>query len=212
LFFICLLSKKQILLGNADLMFVACQTACGYNRLHLIPFWYFRNTLATLLSGHITTTPKGKIMKNVSTFGARLALVAAIAAAGAAPMAAQASPEHHSRNDASHCSNCGTVVSTHTYERAAERGSGVGAAGGAVLGGLLGNQVGSGRGRTLATIAGAVGGGYAGNHVERNMHSVTYTDVRVRMAAGGFRTFTEQGRPRFANGDHVRVQQGRLVR
>jgi outer membrane lipoprotein SlyB len=155
---------------------------------------------------------QGEIMKNVSTFGARLALVAAIAAAGAAPMAAQASPEHHARNDASHCANCGTVVSTHTYERAAERGSGVGAAGGAVLGGLLGNQVGSGRGRTLATIAGAVGGGYAGNHVERNMHSVTYTDVRVRMAAGGFRTFTEQGRPRFANGDHVRVQQGRLVR
>jgi len=153
-------------------------------------------------------------MKSMSNVGARLALAAAFATAtglASVPLAAQASPAHHS-NGYAECANCGTVVSTHTYERAAERASGVGAAGGAVLGGLLGNQVGSGRGRTLATIAGAVGGGYAGNHVERNMHSVTYTDVRVRMANGGIRTFTEQGRPRFANGEHVRVQHGRLVR
>jgi len=155
---------------------------------------------------------QGEIMKHLSTLGARFALVAAFAAAGAAPLAAQAQEGHHHNAAPAHCANCGTVVSTNTYERAAERASGVGAAGGAVLGGLLGNQVGSGRGRTLATIAGAVGGGYAGNHVERNMHSVTYTDVRVRMANGGIRTFTEQGRPRFANGEHVRVQGGRLVR
>jgi outer membrane lipoprotein SlyB len=145
--------------------------------------------------------------KTISAFGTCLALVAAFAAA--APLAAQAAPDHHS---SAQCRNCGTVVSTRTYERAAERASGLGAGGGAVVGGLLGNQVGSGNGRTLATIAGAVGGAYAGNHVERNMHKVTYTDVRVRMAAGGYRTFTEQGRPRFGNGDRVRVLQGRLVR
>ena len=150
-------------------------------------------------------------MKNVSALGARLALIAAFAAAGAAPLTAQAQEGHHPRASA-HCSNCGTVVSTHTYERAAERGSGLGAGGGAVVGGLLGNQVGSGNGRTLATIAGAVGGAYAGNRVERNMHKVTYTDVRVRMANGGYRTFTEQGRPRYGNGERVRVQQGRLIR
>jgi uncharacterized protein YcfJ len=33
---------------------------------------------------------------------------------------------------------------------------------------LLGNQVGSGRGRTLATVAGVVGGGYLGNTVAKN--------------------------------------------
>jgi uncharacterized protein YcfJ len=38
---------------------------------------------------------------------------------------------------------------------------------GAVIGGLLGNQVGSGDGKTLATIAGAVGGGYIGNEVAK---------------------------------------------
>jgi outer membrane lipoprotein SlyB len=151
-------------------------------------------------------------MKTISAFSARLALVAAFTAAGAAPLTAQAQESHHPRASSSHCANCGTVVSTRTYERAAESASGLGGAGGAVVGGLLGNQVGSGRGRTLATIAGAVGGAYAGNRVERNMHAVTYTEVRVHMAKGGYRTFTEQGNPRFGNGDRVRVQQGRLTR
>jgi outer membrane lipoprotein SlyB len=149
-------------------------------------------------------------MKRISTLAARAAVITAFLAAGATPMAAQAQPDHHPRA-AAQCANCGTVVSTRTYERAAERASGLGAGGGAVVGGLLGHQVGGGTGRTLATIAGAVGGAYAGNRVERNMHSVTYTDVRVRMARGGYRTFTEQGQPRFANGERVRVSQGRLV-
>lgn len=38
---------------------------------------------------------------------------------------------------------------------------------GAAIGGLLGNQVGSGDGKTLATIAGAVGGGYVGNEIAK---------------------------------------------
>jgi outer membrane lipoprotein SlyB len=142
---------------------------------------------------------------------ARAALVAAVLAASAAPFAAQAAPDHHARADAQ-CRNCGTVVSNHTYNREPERASGVGGVGGAVVGGLLGNQVGSGRGRTLATVAGAVGGAYAGNRIERNMKAEPYTDVRVKMAAGGYRTFTEKGAPRFRNGEHVRVLNGHLVR
>lgn len=150
-------------------------------------------------------------MKSFATrFATRTLFAAALAAAGAMPALSQAAPEHHSHE--AQCMNCGTVVSTHTYQRAAERGSGVGAVGGALLGGILGHQVGSGRGQTLATVAGAAGGAYAGNHVERNMHSTTYTDVRVRMARGGYRTFTEQGNARFHNGEPVRVLDGRLVR
>ena len=151
-------------------------------------------------------------MKSLTTrFATRTLFAAALAAAGAMPALSQAAPEHHPRAEAQ-CQNCGTVVSTHSYERAAERGSGVGAVGGALLGGILGHQVGSGRGQTLATVAGAAGGAYAGNHVERNMHAVTYTDVRVKMAHGGYRTITEQGSPRFRGGEHVRVQNGHLVR
>lgn len=51
---------------------------------------------------------------------------------------------------------------------------------GAVAGGLLGNQIGSGRGRTLATVGGAVAGGYAGNRVQaHHQDRDTYT-VRER--------------------------------
>ena len=45
--------------------------------------------------------------------------------------------------------------------------SAVGIGVGAVVGGVLGNQVGSGDGKTLATILGAVGGGYVGNEIAK---------------------------------------------
>lgn len=109
------------------------------------------------------------------------------------------------------CANCGTVVSAHSYQRAAEHGSGMGAATGAVVGGLLGNQVGGGNGRTLATVAGAVGGGFAGNAIEKNARARTVTEVRVRMRDGSHRKFTEEGANRHYSGEPVRVVNGGLV-
>jgi Glycine zipper 2TM domain len=49
----------------------------------------------------------------------------------------------------------------------AAQNSPVGIGVGAVVGGVLGNQVGSGDGKTLATILGAVGGGYLGNEIAK---------------------------------------------
>ncbi len=49
----------------------------------------------------------------------------------------------------------------------APQNSPVGIGVGAVVGGVLGNQVGSGDGKTLATIIGAVGGGYIGNEIAK---------------------------------------------
>lgn len=156
----------------------------------------------------------GNIVKASALFSAArmrgLLVAVAVAASGATPLAAQAAPSHHGRG-AEHCASCGTVVSTHSYQRAAEHGSGLGVATGAVVGGLLGNHVGGGRGRTLATVAGAVGGGYAGNEIEKNVRSNTFTDVRVRMSNGSVRTFSEQGASRRYAGEHVRVAGGRLV-
>jgi len=148
-------------------------------------------------------------MKRFTANATRALLCAAFVATGSGAIAtsAHAEPGHHAR-----AATDGTVISSHTYEREPERASGLGAVGGAVVGGLLGNQVGSGRGRTLATVAGAVGGGYAGNRVERNMHKQTFTDVRVKMAGGAVRTFTEQGAARFHKGEHVRVHDGRIER
>jgi outer membrane lipoprotein SlyB len=109
------------------------------------------------------------------------------------------------------CESCGTVVSSKTYERAAESGSGVGAATGAVVGGLLGNHVGGGNGRALATVAGAVGGGFAGNAIEKNVRKTTVTDVQVRMSNGSVRKFTEAGPAHWKKGAQVRVHEDKLV-
>jgi outer membrane lipoprotein SlyB len=160
----------------------------------------------------ISTTDSGIIVKASVISSTRmrgLLLAVAVAASGATPLAAQAASSHHGA--AGNCSSCGTVVSTHSYQRAAEHGNGLGVATGAVVGGLLGNHVGGGRGRTLATVAGAVGGGYAGNEIEKNVRSNTYTDVRVRMNNGSIRNFSEQGASRHHAGEHVRVAGGRLV-
>jgi outer membrane lipoprotein SlyB len=150
-------------------------------------------------------------MSITSTFSTitrkRIAVAALAAALGGSAVGAQAAPRNHQAQ----CASCGTVVSTNTYERAAEQGSGVGIATGAVVGGLLGNKVGSGNGRTLATVAGAVGGGYAGNQIEKNVRKTTVTDVRVKMSNGEVRTFTENGRSHWRNGEQVRVHNGQLV-
>lgn len=54
-----------------------------------------------------------------------------------------------------------------TAHQPVAQNSPVGIGVGAVIGGVLGNQVGSGDGKTLATILGAVGGGYVGNEVAK---------------------------------------------
>ena len=142
------------------------------------------------------------------TRGARCAMFMALLAV--APLAAQAGSSHHTSRAAA-CHRCGTVISSHTYQRPAAQGSGLGIATGAVVGGLLGNQVGGGNGRTLATVAGAVGGGYAGNVIEKRARSSTVTNVRVRMNNGSVRTFTEAGNSRRYSGQRIRVVNGALT-
>lgn len=137
----------------------------------------------------------------------RTALFAALLASALAPLACEAAPSQAAVHP---CGNCGTVISTHTYQKAAAHGSGVGIAAGAVVGGLLGNHVGGGNGRSLATVAGAVGGGYAGNEIEKRSRTSTVTAVRVRMSNGSVRTFTEAGNSRRHSGQHVKLVNGAL--
>jgi outer membrane lipoprotein SlyB len=149
-----------------------------------------------------------QLSKRTMGFRTRAALAVAVVAMFGTVPAVQAAPSGH--GTAKHCTSCGTVISTHTYQRAGH-GSGLGVAGGAVVGGLLGNQIGGGTGRTLATVAGAVGGGYAGNEIEKNARKTTATQVRVRMENGSVRSFTESGGSRWHSGQHVRVRNGALT-
>lgn len=96
---------------------------------------------------------------------------------------------------------------------------------GAVAGGLLGSQIGSGKGRTVATIAGAAGGGYAGHQVQKGMQekdTVSRTERRCKTVYDSrtetigydvrYRLGDEEGRVRMAHqpGPHIPVKDGAL--
>ena len=107
------------------------------------------------------------------------------------------------------CSSCGEVQAVRAVQHT-PKASGVGIVAGAVLGGVLGNQIGSGNGRTLATVAGAGAGGYAGNEVEKRSRTSTTYVVDVRMENGKVRSFP-QSNEGWRVGDQVRVVNGHLT-
>jgi outer membrane lipoprotein SlyB len=107
------------------------------------------------------------------------------------------------------CQSCGEVQAVRAVQHT-PKASGVGIVAGAVLGGILGNQVGSGNGRTLATVAGAGAGGYAGNEVEKHSRTTTSYVVDVRMDNGKVRSFPQSGEG-WRVGDQVRVVNGHLT-
>jgi outer membrane lipoprotein SlyB len=107
------------------------------------------------------------------------------------------------------CQSCGEVQAIRAVQHT-PKASGVGIVAGAVLGGILGNQVGSGNGRTLATVAGAGAGGYAGNEVEKSSRTTTSYMVDVRMDNGKLRSFPQSGEG-WRVGDQVRVVNGHLT-
>ena len=109
------------------------------------------------------------------------------------------------------CPECGTVTDVRTIKKEGE-GSGLGMVLGGVAGGVLGHQVGSGRGKDVATVAGAAGGAYVGNEVEKNKKSTTSYQVVAKLENGTTRTFYYSGPTSFRVGDKVKVVDKRLVR
>ena len=74
-------------------------------------------------------------------------------------------------------------VQVHTQAPVKDEKRAAGTLIGAVAGGLLGSAVGSGRGKTVATVAGAAAGGYGGNQVQKNMQErdvVSSTETRCK--------------------------------
>lgn len=109
------------------------------------------------------------------------------------------------------CDECGTVSDVKTVKVKGE-GTGLGAVAGGVLGGVLGHQIGSGRGKDVATVAGAAGGAYAGHQVEKNVRSKTRYEVVVTMDNGATRTFTYSAATAYKVGDKVKVVNNALTR
>lgn len=109
------------------------------------------------------------------------------------------------------CKECGTVVDVRTIKKEGE-GSGLGAVAGGVIGGVIGHQIGSGRGRDVATVAGAAGGAYAGHQVEKSQKSTTSHQVVVKLEDGKTRTFNFSSPTSYRVGDAVKVVDNKLTR
>ena len=109
------------------------------------------------------------------------------------------------------CNNCGTITDMKTVQIKGE-GTGLGVVAGGVIGGVLGHQVGSGRGKDVATVAGAAGGAYAGNQVEKNAKSKTQYQVIVKLETGESRTFTYNAETAYRVGDKIKIVDNKLTR
>jgi uncharacterized protein YcfJ len=129
-----------------------------------------------------------------------IALAAAVLALGVFASQAQA-----------RCDNCGVVVDMKEVKVKGES-SGAGMVIGGIAGGVLGHQVGSGRGKDVATVAGAAGGAYAGNEIEKNNKSKTEYKVIVKMENGDERTFVYSQPSSYRVGDKVRIVDRKLTR
>jgi outer membrane lipoprotein SlyB len=124
-------------------------------------------------------------------------------AVGAAPAAAAASVPA--------CAECGRVVAVSVTEKEGE-GSALGLLGGGAAGALLGHQVGSGTGRTIATVAGALGGAYAGKKIEEKVKTHKVWIVSVQFDDGGRGNFEFGKDPGLKVGDAVRKSGDTVVR
>ncbi|HEX7558434.1 MAG TPA: glycine zipper 2TM domain-containing protein [Usitatibacter sp.] len=109
------------------------------------------------------------------------------------------------------CIDCGTVTDVQTVKKEGE-GSGAGMVIGGIAGGVLGHQVGSGRGKDVATVAGVAGGAYVGNEVEKKNKAATSYVVRVKMEDGSNRSFTYSAPTSYRAGDRVKIVDRKLVR
>jgi outer membrane lipoprotein SlyB len=119
----------------------------------------------------------------------------AVGAAVAVPAAASAS--------APACAECGRVVAVSVTEKEGE-GSALGLLGGGAAGALLGHQIGSGTGKTLATVAGALGGAYAGKKIEEKVKTHKVWIASVQFDGGGRGNFEFSKDPGLKVGDAVR--------
>lgn len=77
---------------------------------------------------------------------------------------------------------------------------------GALAGGIIGNQIGSGSGRTIATVAGAGLGSYAGNEIGSKPKTTTsMVRLTIREEGGSQYVITQRAKYQFYQGQKVQV-------
>lgn len=98
------------------------------------------------------------------------------------------------------------------YQGIAGTGYGLGTVAGAVIGGVAGNQVGSGNGKTAATVVGSAGGAYIGHQLEKRNQPAPGYAITVRMSNGEYQTLTQATTGDLRVGDRVHIENGSMQR
>ncbi|AGX87149.1 glycine zipper 2TM domain-containing protein [Candidatus Symbiobacter mobilis] len=111
----------------------------------------------------------------------------------------------------SYCIDCGRVISVTVTDQPSDHNT-VGMIAGGVAGALLGRQVGSGRGKDLATIAGAAGGAYAGKKIQENLNTTKVWTVRVEFGGAEPSNYGFSEDPHLVAGDVVQRSGNTIVR
>ena len=147
---------------------------------------------------------------------AAAALAATVALTGCATNAPYNNQNGYNANQgytSSPVQGTGTIDSIQVIQGKAPTGGG-GAIIGGLVGALAGNQIGSGGGRTAATIAGGVGGALVGNNIEANRanNGPDMYQVNIRMENGDLRSVTQDTVGDLRVGNRVRLVDGRAYR
>lgn len=154
-------------------------------------------------------------MKNTRTLVAAVIAATAVmtGCASNAPYGSSTTAYNNNGYTSSPVQGSGTIDSIQVVQAKPQTGGG-GAIIGGLVGALAGNQVGSGGGRTAATIAGGVGGALVGNNIEKNRagDGAEMYQINIRMENGEFRSVTQDSVGDLRVGNRVRLVDGRAYR
>lgn len=154
---------------------------------------------------------------NTKQIGITLSLAASMLIVGCADTTNRSSGSTYPSSSSSRYVSYGVIENIDTVqENPGIGGTGIGAGAviGGVVGGVLGNQVGSGKGKTAATVVGAAGGAVVGNEIQKRSsgnRNEAYR-IRVRLDGGSYMTVTQKDIGDLRVGDQVRVENDTVYR
>jgi outer membrane lipoprotein SlyB len=106
----------------------------------------------------------------------------------------------------------GTVTAIEIYRTSENRPINPGMVIGGIAGGVIGHQIGSGGGKTAATVIGTIGGAVVGNQIEKNKAQAPRYRITVRLDSGSSLIVEDTRDDNLRVGDRVRVEDNHVHR
>ena len=106
----------------------------------------------------------------------------------------------------------GTIEAIEIYRTSDNQPINTGSVLGGLAGGVIGHQIGSGHGRTAATVIGAIGVAVVGNEIEKKQVQGSRYRITVRLDSGSSLVIEDTREVNLRVGDRVRVEDNRIYR